>query len=126
MAAVASPPSRRVLLVEDNRDSRETLHILLTLWGYDVEVAADGQAGLDKALAWEPEVAIIDIGLPLLSGYEVARRVRAALHDKTYLIALTGYCQPDDRRQALESGFDAHIPKPADFDLLSELLKPKN
>jgi CheY-like chemotaxis protein len=123
MPAVAPPPSRRILLVEDNPDSRETLQLLLTLWGYIVEVAADGRAGVDKALDWQPDVAIIDIGLPVLSGYEVAQRVRAVLHEKTFLIALTGYSKPDDRRQAMEAGFDVHMSKPADFELLSDLLK---
>jgi CheY-like chemotaxis protein len=123
MPSVAPPPSRRVLLVEDNPDSRETLQLLLTLWGYIVEVAADGLAGVRKALAWKPDVAIVDIGLPELSGYEVAQQVRAVLHEQTFLIALTGYSKPDDRRQALEAGFDVHMPKPADFDLLSDLLK---
>ncbi len=123
MAALASSSPRRVLLVEDNPDSRETLQILLTLWGYLVEVAADGLDGVHKALDWHPDVAIIDIGLPLLSGYEVAQQLRAVFHEETFLIALTGYNMPEDRRRALEAGFDVHLPKPADIDLLSSLLK---
>jgi CheY-like chemotaxis protein len=123
MAVPASSPPRRVLLVEDNPDSRETLQILLTLWGYIVEVAADGLTGVHKALDWHPDVAIIDIGLPLLSGYEVAQRLRAVFHEETLLIALTGYNKPEDRHRAMEAGFDVHMPKPADFELLSSLLR---
>ena len=123
MAVPASSTPRRVLLVEDNPDSRETLQILLTLWGYIVEVAADGLAGVHKGLDWHPDVAIIDIGLPLLSGYEVAERLRAAFHEETLLIALTGYNKPEDRHRAMEAGFDVHMPKPADFELLSSLLR---
>src|SRR5262249_52886350 len=71
----------RVLIVEDNRDSRESLRWLLELWGHEVEVAEDGQRGVAKALHWKPDTAVVDIGLPLLDGYQVARQVRAALHD---------------------------------------------
>jgi CheY-like chemotaxis protein len=110
----ACPPSRRVLVVEDNRDSREMVRVLLEVWGHQVEVARDGVEGVRKALDWLPEVAVVDIGLPLLDGYEVARRVRAALRGQVRLIALTGYGSPEDRAQALASGFDAHLVKPAD------------
>ena len=77
--ATDAPASLRALVVEDNRDTRETLQFLLRLWGDRVEAAADGRQGVDKGLAWRPEVAVVDIGLPLLDGYAVARQLRAAL-----------------------------------------------
>ena len=113
---------RRILLVEDNPDGRETLRLLLTMWGHQVKVAGDGVQGVRVALDWKPEVAVVDIGLPLLDGYQVARQVRGALHDDIRLIALTAYAAPEDRRRAFEAGFDAHMAKPADLDELSRLL----
>ena len=114
--------ARRVLLIEDNPDGRETLQLLLESWGHQVEVAEDGLEGLSKALAWKPDAAVVDIGLPLLDGYSFARRVRAALSDNILLIALTAYSQPEDRRQALQAGFDVHMSKPADFVELGRVL----
>jgi CheY-like chemotaxis protein len=114
---------RRVLVVEDNRDCRETLCFLLTLAGFQVEQAGDGQEGVRKALAWRPEVAVVDIGLPLLDGYEVARRLREALGRRILLIALTGYGQPEDQHRAFAAGFDHHLTKPANPDELVRLLK---
>jgi CheY-like chemotaxis protein len=111
-----------VLLVEDNPDGREMLRILMQLWGHDVAVAEDGIDGLRQALSWQPEVAVVDIGLPGLDGYEVARRVRDALADRVLLVALTGYCRPEDRRRAYEAGFDVHMSKPADLAELSRLV----
>ena len=114
---------RRVLVVEDNRDCRETLCFLLTLNGFQVEVAGDGQEGVRKALAWRPAAAVVDIGLPVLDGYEVARRLRQALDGPLLLIALTGYGQPEDRSQAFAAGFDHHLIKPAHIDDLVRLLQ---
>jgi two-component system, sensor histidine kinase len=116
----APPAPRRVLVVEDDADSRDTLGLLLRLWGHEVEVAADGREGLERALAWRPDVAVVDIGLPLLDGYEVAKRVRAALGPAVRLIALTAY---DDRRRALDAGFDHHLRKPADANELARRLR---
>jgi CheY-like chemotaxis protein len=115
-------PSRRILLVEDNAEGRDILRVLLEVWGHQVEEAADGVQAVQKGLAWRPDVAVIDIGLPLLDGYQVARQLRAAYRDQILLIALTGYCQPDDRRRACEAGFDVHLSKPADLDELARLL----
>jgi len=112
----------RVLVVEDNRDGRETLQALLELHGCRVEVAEDGLEGVDKALAWRPDAAVVDIGVPVLNGYEVARRVRARLGKGVRLIALTGYAQDADRRCALKAGFDVFLAKPADARLLLLLL----
>ena len=82
---------RRVLVVEDNPYGRETLRLLLDAWGFDVQVASDGGEGTRKALEWRPQAAVVDIGLPVLSGHEVARQLRAALGRAIRLIALTAY-----------------------------------
>lgn len=123
--AASDTPSgaRRVLLIEDNPDGRETLRLLLAAWGFQVEVAADGREGLAKALAWKPHAAVVDIGLPFLDGYQVAEQVRAALADRIFLIALTGFSAPADRRRASAAGFNVHMSKPADLDELQRLLK---
>ncbi len=120
--APAPPPSRRILVIEDNPDGREVLRLLLGMWGHHVEVEEDGHRGLGKALSWRPEVAVVDIGLPFLDGYEVARRVRAALGRGVLLIALTGYGSPEDRALAFAAGFDHHVTKPADPEELQRLL----
>ena len=92
--------SRRILIVEDNPDGRETLRLLLQLWQHKVEAAVDGQDGVAKALAWRPDVALVDIGLPVLDGYQVARQLRAAFGDRIRLLAMTGYGQFHDSRRA--------------------------
>jgi PAS domain S-box-containing protein len=116
-------PPRRVLIIEDNPDARSALRALLEVWGHRVEVAEDGPRGFEAALAMRPDVVIVDIGLPGLDGYHVAQGLRAALGDGgAFLVALTGYGQPDDRRRALEAGFDVHLVKPVDPDVLAETL----
>jgi CheY-like chemotaxis protein len=115
--------SRHVLIVEDNADSRETLRTLLTLWGHQVTVAENGPRGVEKALTTQPEIALVDIGLPDLDGYQVAEQVRAAPQgDGIYLIALTGYGQQGDRRRSLHAGFNAHLVKPVDPKELARML----
>jgi CheY-like chemotaxis protein len=116
------PISRRLLLVEDNPDGRDTLRLVLELSGFEVEVAEDGVAGLRLALSWRPDAAVVDIGLPLLDGYEVARRIRETLDGHIFLVALTGYGRDEDRRRAFQAGFDVHLTKPADLDELARLL----
>lgn len=113
-----------VLVVEDSSDGREGLRQLLELKSYRVRVAADGGEALAAVHEERPDVALVDIGLPDMDGYEVARRLRQDEDggDPLPLIALTGYGQPDDRRQALESGFDLHLVKPVDPDQLFGLL----
>jgi signal transduction histidine kinase len=113
---------RHVLIVEDGPDARHALGRLLELWGHHVELAEDGTRGVERAIALHPEVALIDIGLPGLNGYEVAKRVRQVLGDKIRLIALTGYGQPDDHARTREAGFDQHLVKPVNPKLLSRLL----
>lgn len=121
------PPSRserhrRVLVIEDDEDTREMLRLLLQMEGHEVEEAADGRAGVQAALRHRPEVALIDVGLPELDGYEVAREIRARTGDEMFLVALTGYGSESDRRRAMHAGFDHHMRKPVALDALKELL----
>jgi CheY-like chemotaxis protein len=111
-----------VLLIEDNADARDALRTLLELDGYVVETAADGLSGLDLARTKMPAIALVDIGLPGLDGYEVARRMRRLPVPPARLIALTGYSDAADRQRAKEAGFDAHVVKPVDPDVLTRLL----
>jgi signal transduction histidine kinase/ActR/RegA family two-component response regulator len=114
--------SRRVLIIEDNVDTRETLRRVLELDGHEVQEAADGAQGVDLAIATRPEVVIIDIGLPRLDGYQVARRLRAALGAAPLLVAVTGYGQAEDRRMSREAGFDVHLVKPVAPEQLADAL----
>lgn len=120
-AAPKAPP-RHVLIVEDNEDAREMLRFALELDGHRVETAGDGVRAVEIAVETRPEVALVDIGLPGLNGYDVARQIRAALGPGIRLIALTGYGQAEDRRRAREAGFDAHLVKPLDPETLSRIL----
>jgi signal transduction histidine kinase len=109
----------RILLVDDHEDARGTTRMLLEIMGHQVVEAADGLAAVDRARDSAPDVAIVDIGLPGIDGYEVARRVRADEGTRRMpLVALTGYGQDDDRRLALEAGFDEHLVKPVDPEAL--------
>jgi two-component system CheB/CheR fusion protein len=125
-AAATSPgrtSGRHILIVEDNHEHREMLASLLRLWGHQVDTAADGPEGLARALAQPPDVALIDIGLPGLDGYQLAQRLRAAPGSpRPLLVALTGYGQAADRRRAHEAGFDHHLVKPVDLEELRRLL----
>jgi len=109
----------RVLLVEDNRDAAESLTMLLELLGHRVRAVYDGVAALDAARANIPDVMVVDIGLPGMDGYEVARRVRRDPDLKQItLVALTGYGREEDKQQALAAGFDYHLVKPVSPDAL--------
>ncbi|ACL66470.1 histidine kinase [Anaeromyxobacter dehalogenans 2CP-1] len=110
--------SRRVLVIDDSPDNREVAQSALEMLGHVVSVAGDGPSGIEQAIRGDPEVVVIDIGLPGLDGYEVARRLRAARGRGMTLIALTGYGQPDDRQRALEAGFDVHLTKPVEIEAL--------
>jgi DNA-binding response OmpR family regulator len=115
---------RRIVLVEDNADSCEMMELLLTAAGHVVETASDGQKGLDLICQRKPDLAIVDVGLPLLNGFEIARSVRDRPElAAVYLIALTGYGQSSDSIAALEAGFNEHWVKPIDPDRLPELLR---
>jgi DNA-binding response OmpR family regulator len=112
-----------VLLIEDNDDAREVLRSALTLHGYEVCESADGAGGLETAAAAGPEAAVVDIGLPGIDGYEVARRLRATAHGASLLlIAISGYGQPEARRRAFEAGFDEYVTKPVPPDVLAALI----
>lgn len=112
-----------MLLVEDNPDTAESLTMLLELLGHRVRAAHDGVAALDAARANVPDVMLVDIGLPGMDGYEVARRVRRDPHLKqVVLVALTGYGREEDRQQAMEAGFDYHLVKPVNPDALHGLV----
>lgn len=114
--------SHRVLVIEDQADARQVLRRLLELWGHQAEVAVDGLQGVEMAISLRPEVALVDIGLPGINGYEVAQRVRSALGNGIVLIALTGYGQPEDVQKATEAGFDLHLTKPIEPVKLEQLL----
>ena len=122
--AVAKPSfvQRHILIVEDNADNRESLQELLEEQGHLVEVAIDGEEGLERAISTNPDVALVDVGLPRLDGYEVARRIREASGSRMFLVALTGYGQPEDRMRAAAAGFDVHLTKPINFNLLDQIL----
>jgi CheY-like chemotaxis protein len=112
----APPSSRRVLLVDDNKDAAEALGEALTDVGFEVKVFFDARTALAQAAAFEPEVAVLDIGLPHIDGYELANRLIALPGlDATKLIALTGYGQPSDRQRSLRAGFQEHLIKPVDL-----------
>jgi two-component system, sensor histidine kinase len=113
---------KRILVIEDQADARRALQRLLEIWGHKVDVAEDGVRGVDAATANPPEIALVDVGLPGLDGYEVARRLRATMGKSIRLIALTGYGQPEDRDRAFDAGFDMHLVKPVDRDQLSDAL----
>ncbi|HYX22149.1 MAG TPA: ATP-binding protein [Thermoanaerobaculia bacterium] len=114
--------SRRILLVEDNADVRDSLRELLEESGHLVMAAADGLEGIQLASSFRPDAAFVDIGLPGLDGYGVARHLRQILGDDVLLVALTGYGLPEDRRRALEGGFDAHLTKPVTLRAILRLL----
>ena len=122
-ATPALPPSRRrILVIDDNADIRDSLRALLELWGHDVHEAADGVAGTDAALQLQPDIALIDIGLPCLDGYEVARRLKAA-KVKARLVALTGYGMDEDKQRAQAAGFDLHVLKPLSAERLQAVIE---
>ncbi len=114
---------RRVLVVDDNLDSLESMETLLQIWGHDVRTAQDGPATLDVAAEYRPDVVLLDIGLPGMSGYEVAPRLREIPGlAKIVLVAVTGYGQESDRRRTREAGFDRHLVKPVEPSHLQEIL----
>ncbi|HEX7184166.1 MAG TPA: PAS domain S-box protein [Thermoanaerobaculia bacterium] len=116
--------SRRCLLIEDNRDAAESMALLLQLVGHEAAVAYDGVQGLAKAREMRPEIVLCDIGLPGMDGYEVARILREDPELRSVcLIALTGYGQEEDQRQAREAGFDVHLTKPVDPETLRRILE---
>jgi CheY-like chemotaxis protein/two-component sensor histidine kinase len=112
----------KVLLADDNRDAADTLARMLAAYGHDVRIAYDGGAALDECARFVPDVAVLDIGMPVADGYEVARRLREQNASRPRLIALTGWGQEHDRSRALAAGFDHHLTKPADPHEVHELI----
>lgn len=122
-AEKASAASELVVLVEDDRDNRELMAALLRRRGFSVEVAEDGPSGLSMLRSLGPRVALIDLGLPGMDGLEVARGAREALGDDLYLVALTGHGQQRDREAVFAAGFDQHLVKPIQIDVLVDVLR---
>jgi signal transduction histidine kinase/ActR/RegA family two-component response regulator len=119
---VRSSP-RRILVVDDIADNRDTMAMLLTMHGHHVELAEDGEQAVEKVLHGHYDVAFVDIGLPKLNGYETAKAIRRHPEGvRIVLIALSGYGQPEDKRKAIEAGFDAHLTKPMKAGALQQLL----
>ncbi|HET9233148.1 MAG TPA: response regulator, partial [Candidatus Eisenbacteria bacterium] len=114
---------RRILIVDDNRDAADSLAILLRMADHDVRTVHDGLEALDAATDFEPEVVLLDIGLPKLNGYEVARHIRELKGGRDrLLVAMTGWGQKEDHRRSREAGFDHHLTKPVEFSTLMNLL----
>jgi signal transduction histidine kinase/CheY-like chemotaxis protein len=123
VAARAHASVRRVMVVDDNVDAADSLALLLGLEGHEIQCAYSAAAALERASSFAPEVVLLDIGLPDMDGYEVARRIRALPGGAAMtLVALTGYGQAEDRERALASGFQAHLVKPVDLEVLGRIL----
>ena len=123
---VSAARSRHVLIIEDNTDFREGLRLLLESWGHRVEQASGGAEGLDIVRLKRPEVVLVDLGLPGVDGYAVARALRAEPGGEAFLlVAITGYGRASDRRRALDAGFDAHLTKPVSPQELTAILLSK-
>jgi two-component system CheB/CheR fusion protein len=113
----------RVLVVEDDRTNRECLGLLLRMWGHEVRLTGDGSDALETSQSFRPQVVLLDIGLPGLDGWEVARQLRQQEGvSPVLLVAMTGYARDEDRRRACEAGFDLHLAKPVDPARLKALL----
>jgi CheY-like chemotaxis protein len=120
-----SPAARRILVVDDNLDAAESLALLLRLRGHDVREVHDGPAAVREASTFRPDAVLLDIGLPGMSGYEVAERIRAEAWSRAaVLVAVTGWGQEADKRRSREAGIDHHLTKPVDLARLDELLNP--
>ena len=119
----SAPGGKGVLVVDDNVSSAETLALLISLSGHSTQVVHSGMAALEAVAANPPDVILLDIGLPGMDGFEVARRVRQTDPDRRIiLVAVTGYGQEEDRRKSLEAGFNHHLVKPVDLNQLESIL----
>ena len=115
--------TRRIVIADDNEDSAQSFAMLLSFSGHEVKIAHDGAEALDAVRNFRPDVAFLDIGMPGLTGYEVAQAVRAEpWGSEVTLIAVTGWGQPDDKQRAHTAGFDRHLVKPIDPDEVDRLL----
>ena len=111
-----SGPYLRVLVVDDNVDAAKLMAMLVKAAGHDTQTAHDGPTAVQAALDYRPDVMLLDIGLPKMNGYEVAKRIRKEpVLEHVVLVAMTGYGQEDDRKRSLEAGFNHHLVKPGDF-----------
>jgi CheY-like chemotaxis protein len=121
--AVGTYVTRKILVVDDSEDAATMLFDLLAMWGHQAKIALDGPSAIQTAHEWKPEIVLLDIGLPGMSGHAVARHLRqdSELNQIT-LVALTGYGQAQDRLDSAEAGFDHHLVKPVDLKQLEELL----
>ena len=123
MPLVSPPAARRVLIVDDNRDSADTAGLLLTALGCQVRTAYAGQAAIREAEAFRPEIVLLDLGMPMMDGFETCGRIRA--HDwgrGIFIVALSGWGRPEDRDRSVRAGFDRHLTKPVDPDELSNVV----
>lgn len=113
----------RILIAEDNRDSADSLKTLLEALGYEAHLVYDGEAAVHAAADLRPDVILMDIGLPVLNGYDAARRIRAqSPATRVLIVALTGWGQQADRRRSAEAGIDHHLVKPLDLAALKQIL----
>jgi len=118
-----APPKRRILVADDNCDAADSLAVMLRIAGHEVRTAYDGQQALDVAETFKPSLALLDLGMPRLNGYDTARRLRETEYGRdAVIIALTGWGQPEDRNRSLAAGFDHHLVKPVDPSMLERLL----
>ena len=122
MGAQRTHNDRKVLVVDDNTDAAELLARALDMMGYETAVAHDGPSALERAKSFRPDVVLLDIGLPLMNGYEVAARLRSE-HGSLMLVAITGYGQVSDVERAHAAGFDHHMVKPVELRAVRELLE---
>jgi CheY-like chemotaxis protein len=118
-----SATKRQILVVDDNRDSADSLAMLLRLTGHDVRTVHDGTQALDMVKTYRPDFVLLDIGLPVMDGYTIARQIRSDPEVAgTVLVAVTGYGTEEDRRNSHAAGFNYHMVKPVEFSLLQDLL----
>ena len=116
--------SRRILVVDDNRDAALSLAMILKLMGHDSRIAEDGLQAIQVASEYHPELVFLDIGMPRMNGYDACRAIRQLPGgDGMYIVALTGWGQDEDRRKSKDAGFDEHFTKPADPNLITQLLE---
>jgi CheY-like chemotaxis protein len=121
--AARAASGRRILVVDDNEDGAQSLAMVLNLNAHETQLVHDGEAAIAAAERFRPDVVLLDIGLPLLNGYEVCRRIRQQSWGRNlFLVAMTGWGQEEDRQRSTEAGFDAHLVKPVNLDALTKLL----
>jgi signal transduction histidine kinase/CheY-like chemotaxis protein len=126
LAGPVESVSQRILIAEDGRDAADSFGLLLTMMGHEVEVVYDGEAAVTLAKEFQPDVIILDLGMPRLNGYDAARSIRGEPWGKeVFLIALSGWGQPEDRRRSTEAGFDRHLTKPVDPDVIGSVLSTR-